>query len=278
MAVPKKLSIVFIVFYLATIIYLFLFLTVPVVQDAIIQSRRNIALLTEGTNYFLAILISFLICLIGNASVGFPVPYPFILFSFSNSIYSNYVSQGLVIGEILLNGYFWLEILGITLAGGLGSALGELVSLLIGKGAKKIAKKTTANETLRNVQGFGRIILEYPKTMYLYIFIAAALPIPDDPLWIALGMSEKRINFHKCLIFAWMGKNLTTLFYALLPILILFGVNATGVEIGDTSSVITEAVLLLVTITLMYFIMTFDWLKLLEKRKERKLKKEGAEN
>jgi len=277
MAVPRKLSIVFIVFYLATIIYLFLFLTVPVVQDAIIQTRNNIYLLTEGTNYILAIVISFFICLIGNASVGFPVPYPFILFSFSNSIYSNYsLSQGLVIGEILLNGYFWLEILGIALAGGLGSALGELVSLLIGRGAKKIAKKTTANETLKNVQGFGRIISEYPKTMYLYIFIAAALPIPDDPLWIALGMSEKHINFRKCLISAWMGKNFTTLFYTLLPILILFGVNASGVEIGDTSSVITEGVLLLVTITLMYFIMTFDWVKLLEKRQERKLKTEKA--
>lgn len=266
MVVSKKLSFVFIFFYLATILYLLLFLTVPAIQEAIIQSRRNIAQLTEGSNYILALLISFFICLIGNASVGFPIPYPFILFSFSNSIYSNYVEVlGLTIGEILTNGYFWLEILGIALAGGLGSALGELVSFLIGKGAKKIAKKNTS-ETLKNVQGFGKIILEYPKTMYFYIFIAAALPIPDDPLWIALGMSEKRINFHKCLISAWMGKNFTTLFYALLPILVLFGVNATGIEIGDLSSVIIEVVLLLVTITLMYFIMTFNWNKLLEKK------------
>ncbi|MFW9771025.1 MAG: hypothetical protein ACFFFB_01085 [Candidatus Heimdallarchaeota archaeon] len=271
MLVSKKLTIVFIIFYLATIIYLLLFLTVPVIQEAIIQSRRNIYLITEGSNYILALLISFFICLIGNASVGFPIPYPFILLSFSNSIYSNFETLGLTIGGILTNGYFWLEILGIAIVGGLGSALGELVSLLIGKGAKKIAKKSTS-KTLKNVQGFGKIILEHPKTMYLYIFIAAALPIPDDPLWIALGMSEKRINFHKCLISAWMGKNITTLFYAFLPILVLFGVNATGIEIGDLSSAIIEVVLLLITLTLMYFIMTFDWTKLLEKNKERKLK------
>ena len=270
MGVPKKLSIVFTIFYLAIILYLFLFLTVPAIQETIIQSRKNIAVLTEGTNYSLALVISFFICLIGNASVGFPIPYPFILFSLSNSIYTNYLNQGLVLGEILVNGYFWLAIMGITLAGGLGSALGELTSLLIGKGAKKISK----SETLKNVQGFGKIVLEHPKSMYLYIFIAAALPIPDDPLWISLGMSERKINFPKCLIWAWAGKNFTTLFYVLLPILIIFGVNVTGVSLGDISSVITEALMLLVTITLMYFIMSFNWNKLIEKRQNKMREKQ----
>lgn len=274
MTVPKKVTTVFIFFYLAIILYLVLFLTIPAIENVVYQARRNIAILTEGTNYFLAIIISFFICIIGNASVGFPVPYPFILFSFSNSIYTNYLNQGLIMGEILLNGYFWLQILGITLAGGLGSALGELVSLLIGKGAKKVA----ANNTLENIQGFGKIVVEHPKSMYLYIFIAAALPIPDDPLWIALGMSEKPINFRKCLIWAWLGKNITTLFYALLPILILFGVNASGISLEDKVSVITEAIMLLVTITLMFFIMTFNWNKLIEKRQKRKAEKQLDSN
>ncbi len=268
MKVPKKLSIVFIFFYLAIILYLVLFLTIPAIENLVYQARRNIANLTEGTSYFLAIIISFFICLIGNASVGFPIPYPFILFSFSNSIYSNYIYQGLTMGEILLNGYFWLQILGITLAGGLGSALGELVSFLIGKGAKKVA----ANKTLENVQGFGKIVVEHPKSMYLYIFIAAALPIPDDPLWIALGMSEKPINFRKCLIWAWLGKNITTLFYAFLPILALIPI------LEDKVSVITEAIMLLVTITLMFFIMTFNWNKLIEKRQKRKAEKQLNSN
>lgn len=263
MAIPKKLSIVFIFFYLAIILYLVLFLTVPAIENAVYQARSNIAILTEGANYVLAIIISFFICLIGNASVGFPVPFPFILFSLSNSIYTNYLNP-------LLNGYFWLQILGITLAGGLGSALGELVSLLIGKGAKKVA----ANNTLENVQGFGKLVVEHPKSMYLYIFIAAALPIPDDPLWIALGMSEKPINFRKCLMWAWLGKNITTLFYALLPILI----RALTPNIEDKISVITEALMLLVTITLMFFIMTFNWNKLIEKRQKRKAEKQLDSN
>ena len=277
MAVSKKLTIVFTFFYLAVILYLILFLTVPSIRIAIIESRANIAEITGGSNYVFIVIISFLICLVGNASVGFPVPYPFVLFSFSNARYSNFVGQGLVLNEILMNGSFWLEILGIALSGGLGSALGESVSLLVGKGVKKVAKKTSG-DTLGNVQGFGRLVLDHPKSMYLSIFIAAALPIPDDPLWIALGMSEKKINFTKCLLWAWLGKNLTTLFYVLLPILIIFGFNASGIQIGATSSVITEAVMLLATLSIMFFIMSFNWNKFIDKRQKRKLEKQNPTN
>ena len=84
MAISNKLVVVFTFFYLGVILYLILFLTVPDIQNAIIQFRHEITALTEGSNYLLALFISFFICLIGNASVGFPIPYPFILFSFFN--------------------------------------------------------------------------------------------------------------------------------------------------------------------------------------------------
>lgn len=142
MAISKKLTIVFTFFYLGVIIYLILFLTVPAFQNVIIQSRQDIADLTEGSNYFIALLIAFFICLLGNASVGFPIPYPFILFSFSNSIFIRYSSIGLNLGQVLLNGPFWLEILVLAVVGGLGSALGELVGYLIGIGAKKVVSKS----------------------------------------------------------------------------------------------------------------------------------------
>ena len=172
--------------------------------------------------------------------------------------------------EVLLNGPFWLELLGIAVVGGLGSALGELVGFLIGIGAKKVAKREST-QTLKNVKGFGRLVLEHPKSMYLYIFVAAALPIPDDPLWIALGMSDKKINFSKCLIWGWLGKNITTFFYVILPLFLILGYTATGIDINDISSVITEAVMLLITISLMFFILSFNWDKFLDKRQEKKL-------
>lgn len=270
MAISNKLTVVFTFFYLGVMIYLILFLTVPAFQNVIIQSRQSITGLTEGSNYFFALLIAFFICLLGNASVGFPIPYPFVIFSISNSIFTRYSNLGLNLGEILLNGPFWLEVLGIAIVGGLGSALGELVGYLIGIGAKKVVSKSESR-TLNNVQGFGRLVLDHPKSMHLYIFIAAALPIPDDPLWIALGMSDKKINFPICILWAWLGKNVTTIFYVIFPILISLGFGATGIEIDDISSVITEALMLIITLAIMQFILSFNWEKYLKNRIEKKL-------
>jgi hypothetical protein len=268
MAIDRKLTVVFMVFYLAVIIYLLLFLTFPEVQESIMQSRRDIANLTEGRNYFWALLISFIVCFIGSASIGFPVPFPFVLFSLSNSIYLRYTNNGLILSEILMSGPFWLEISGIAIAGGLGAALGEITSFLLGRGAKIIVEKTEKeSKVLQNIEGFGRLILEHPNQMYLYVFIAAALPIPDDPLWIALGMSEKKFNLSKLIIAGWAGKTVTTFIYVLLPILIILGFSASGIEVNDISTVITEALMLLVTLTIMFFILGFNWNKFLEDKR-----------
>jgi len=270
MAISNKLTLVFTLFYVGVIIYLILFLMVPAVQNIIIQSRQNIAGLTEGSNYFIALLIAFFICLIGNASVGFPIPYPFIIFSFSNSIFIRYSNLGLNLGQILLNGPFWLEILVLAVIGGLGSALGELVGYLIGIGAKKVVSKSPS-KTLNNVQGFGKLVLDHPKSMHLFIFLAAALPIPDDPLWIALGMSDKKINFPICILWAWLGKNVTMVFYVIFPIMLSLGFGATGFQVDDKSSVVTEALMLMLTLAIMQFILSFNWEKYITNRREKKL-------
>jgi len=239
------------------------------------QSRQDIAGATEGNNYLMAILISIGICMIGNASIGFPIPFPFVLFSFSNSIYRGYLLQGLVMEEIFMLPGFWLGLLGIAIAGGFGSALGEFTSYLFGKGARIVAEKTESeSKTLANVEGFGKLVLEHPNRMYFYVFVAAALPIPDDPLWIALGMSEEKFSFSKCLFFGWLGKNITTIFYVMLPIFIFIGFSSTGMTVDDTSSIITEAVMLMATLGIMFFILAFDWNKYIENRKLKKAAKE----
>ena len=269
MAVSSKLTFVFTFFYVAVIIYLLLFLTIPEFQVAILQSREQIAYLTQGENYFITLLISILICFIGNASIGFPIPYPFVLFSFSQSIFTKYILLGIPTEMILVNGSFWLELSGIIITGGLGSILGELVSVIVGFGAKKVAEKTDS-QAFQNVKGFGRIVLDHPKSTYLLIFLAAALPIPDDPIWIALGMSDKKVNYLKCVLWGWLGKNFTTLFYVTLPIFIILGYRASGIEINDITSVITESIMLLVTLTIMFFILSFNWDKFIDQRQSKK--------
>lgn len=273
MAVPKKLTIVFTFFYLVVIAYILLFLYVPQFQSIIITSRQNLTVITQGSNYFWALLISFGVCFLGSASIGFPIPFPFVLFSLSNSVFLKYYNSGLELTQILQTGPFWLEILGLALVGGLGSAFGESTGYIVGYGAKKIADERES-ELLNNVNGFGKLILENEKRTPLYIFLFALTPLPDDILFLPLGMIK--YPFWKCIIPGWLGKNFTTMFYCCWPIFVALGFMAQGIQSNDNSSIITEALLLLVTITIMFFIMAFDWTKYIEKRSQKKLNKKSA--
>lgn len=269
MAISRNLIILFMLFYIGVIIYLMLFFFVPDLQIAIIKGRRDIANLTEGPYYLWALIIAFIICLIGSASIGFPVPFPFVLFSLSNSVYIRYRNAGLTFNEILVSVPFWLEISGIALAGGLGSILGEYTSYLIGTGAKKIAEKRKSY-MLENMKGFGKLVLENPKRTSWYIFVAAATPIPDD--FLIAGLSMINYPYWKCILPGWLGKNVTTFFYCILPILISLGIITFGAETDDVSSIVTEAIMLLVTLSIMFLIFTFDWNKYIENRKIKKEK------
>ena len=102
MGIGRNLTIVFTFFYVAVVIYLLLFFLVPDFQNAIIKGRQDIANLTEGPNYIWALILAFVICLIGSASIGFPVPFPFVLFSLSNSIYLKFRNNGLIMEEKIL--------------------------------------------------------------------------------------------------------------------------------------------------------------------------------
>ncbi len=270
MGFEKKLSIVFLFFYFAVIGYLMLFFFVPAFHDSIIESRHNLAGITEGTNYYWALLISLIICFLGSASIGFPIPFPFVLFSLSNSVYMKYLNKGMELNQILSSGPFWLEIVGLAVAGGLGCALGEFTGYAVGYGTKKYTDQAHS-DLLKNIDGFGKLILENRKRVPLYIFIFALTPLPDDLLFLPLGMMK--YPFWKCILPGWAGKNFTTMFYCSWPILIASGLSLGGIETNDVSSIITEALMLLVTITVMFFIMAFDWNKFETKRQQKKAAK-----
>ena len=174
------------------------------------------------------------------------------------------MNQGLILPEILITSYFWLEIMGIAIAGGLGCVLGEITGYAVGYGAKKIVEGTES-DLLKNINGFGRIILNNQKRAPLYVFLFALTPLPDDILYLPLGMLK--YPFWKCIIPGWLGKTFTTIFYCIWPILIALGLMATGIAPNDLSNIISEALLLLVTITIMFFIMAFDWNKYTEDKK-----------
>ncbi len=273
MAISKNLTTVFIIFYFSVISYIFLFLFIPDFQDFIINSRQNLTIITQGANYFWALMISLGICFLGSASIGFPIPFPFVLFSLSDSVYRNFSNLGLEMTQILQSVPFWFQIIGLTVFGGLGSALGELTGYGVGYGTKRLVDHRDS-DLLNNVNGFGKLILKNEKRTPFYIFLFALTPLPDDILFLPLGMIK--YPFWKCIIPGWLGKNVTTLFYCCWPILVSIGLVTQGIQSNDNSSVITEAILLLVTITVMFFIMSFDWTKFLEKRSQKKLEKSKA--
>jgi membrane protein YqaA with SNARE-associated domain len=267
MAISKKLTIVFMTFYLLVILYLLFLFYVPPFREFVISTSHNLSYITEGSNYFWALVISLGVCFFGSASLLFPIPFPFVLFSLSNSVLLKYANYGLAVEQVLVSGFFWLEIIGLALAGGLGSVLGEFTGYAMGYGAKKVVEGKNLN-ILDNINSFGNLILQNRKRTPLYVFLFALTPLPDDILFLPLGMIK--YPYWKCIIPGWLGKNVTTLFYCSVPIFIALGLLATGIQTDDLSNIITEAILLLVTITIMFFIMSFNWNKLLEKRREKR--------
>jgi len=188
------------------------------------------------------------------------------LFGISLSILQNYNDIYGSIQQSVQIAPFWFQILGIAIIGGLGCAIGELSGYIVGYGAKKLANETHS-DLLENVDGFGKLVLNNEKRTPLYIFIFALTPLPDDILFLPLGMIK--YPAWKCILPGWLGKSFTTLAYCVWPILFQLGFIGAYSE-NDLSSLITEAILLIVTITVMFFIMSFDWNKLLENRKKQK--------
>jgi hypothetical protein len=267
MAITKTLIYVFIAFYIGVLIYLLAFFQIPEFKNFIIAARGLYVNLTEGGNYIWALFIVFIVCLIGSASIGFPIPYPFILFTLSNSVLRKYGNMGLMLEEILVNGGFWIEIFGFIIIGGLGSAIGELSGYAVGFSTKKLWEDSNS-EALKNFNAFGKLILENEKRAPFYIFIFALTPLPDDILFLPLGMLK--YPWYKAIIPGWLGKSVITLFYCVWPILLQVGLLEIGLELNAELDIITEGISLLLTISVMFFIFSFNWDRFLMKRRESK--------
>ncbi len=64
----------------------------------------------------------------------------------------------------------------------IGAALGKIVVYYIGKGASRVV----SDETKKKLRNFAKII---EKGLFITIFLFAALPLPDDVIYIPVGMS-----------------------------------------------------------------------------------------
>jgi membrane protein DedA with SNARE-associated domain len=179
--------------------------------------------------YFGVFVLSF----IGTASIIIPIPYTLIIFQLSMSRQLN--STLLII------------------AGGLGSAFGELTGYALGY----FGRRVVSEERQRKMTYLVRVFDRYGP---LAIFVFALTPLPDDLLFIPLGMMKYKL--YKVFIPSLVGKLL------MMFILVNSGNIAGNIlvsllgEGGTMWGMIITTILLVIVIIALYRI---DWEKVLRK-------------
>jgi membrane protein YqaA with SNARE-associated domain len=180
----------------------------------------------------------FLVSLLGSASIFFPIPYTVVLFTVGSLEKFN---------PIL-----------IAFASGLGSAVGEFSGYLLGLGGRKVISE----KGKRNVEFLLKIFGRYGA---LAIFMFALTPLPDDLLFIPLGVM--RYGFIRAFIPAFLGKlcmSLIIVYSARFTIGIICQIF--GIE-SDWALAIISMVIALILLTLIFILMfKVDWEKTFEKR------------
>jgi len=177
----------------------------------------------------------FLIGLIGASSIFFPIPYTVVIFA--------------------LGGMF--EPVWIAVAAGIGSAVGEFSGYLLGFGGRRVIGekyKKKMEFLMKLFDRFGPIV----------IFVFALTPLPDDLLFIPLGVI--RYSLVRALIPALVGKicmNFIVAYSGRFSVEIIRDIF--GVE-SDWISGLIGMVLALVLLIIVFVVMfKVDWEKRFEK-------------
>ena len=186
----------------------------------------------------------FLISLLGATSIFVPIPSTVVIF----------ILGGLQVG----NPPTWaFDPLLIAVFAGAGAAIGEFSGYLIGLGGRKVIGnryKKKMDILLKLFKRFGPIV----------IFVFALTPLPDDLLFIPLGVM--RYSLPVAFISALLGKFLSNLIIAyagrlsLQLIIDIFGVEGEGMSL--LIGTIIAVVLLVVVFVIMFKV---DWEKRVEK-------------
>jgi len=184
----------------------------------------------------------FLISLFGALSIIFPIPYTVIIFTLG----------GLKAGESWVFEPFW-----IAVAAGIGSTIGEFSGYLIGFGGRK-----AISERYKKKMDF--LVKVFNKFGSIAIFLFALTPLPDDLLFIPLGVM--RYSIIRIFLPALIGKFLMNLIVAYSG---RFSVNVIrdifGVE-SDWISALIGMILAIVLLIIVFIIMfKVDWEKHFEK-------------
>ena len=174
----------------------------------------------------------FFVSFIGSLSILFPIPYTII---------------------ILNLGFSGMDPLILTVAGGLGSAIGELSGYALGYYGGKLI----SSERRRKMSFFLKIFNKYGA---IAVFLFALTPLPDDLLFIPLGVLH--YSFIKIFIPSLAGKLLMCFLLAYFGK--LFKDIATLV-FGEESSWIGMIITTILLFIVLFILLKIDWEKVFKK-------------
>ena len=172
----------------------------------------------------------FLISLVGALSIIFPIPYTLVIY---------------LLGSVL-------DPLLVAVSGGLGSALGEFSGYALGYYGRAVLSE----ERRRKMDYMMKVFHHYG---FAAIFFFALTPLPDDLLFIPLGIM--RYRFVKAFIPALLGKMLMCFILAYSGHFFVGVIEVVFGEGGWLGVVITSAFLIIVIVA----ILKIDWEKVFEK-------------
>jgi membrane protein YqaA with SNARE-associated domain len=175
----------------------------------------------------------FLISLLGAMSIFIPIPYTVVIF--------------------ILGGLPSFDPLLIAVAAGFGAAIGEFSGYLIGVGGSKVI----SGRYKKRMDFLTKLFKKYGP---IAIFIFALTPLPDDLLFIPLGVM--RYSLLRAFIPAVLGKFFSNLIIAysgrlsLEIVSILFGVE------GEGTSLLAGTIIGIALLVIVFIVMfKLDWEK-----------------
>jgi membrane protein DedA with SNARE-associated domain len=182
----------------------------------------------------------FLISLVGNLTVFFPIPYLLAIFTIAIEMTK-------------------IDIFSLALVGALGAAIGKFLSYGIGFGGR-----LTLGEKYK--RRFDALRLALGGSPFIAAFVFAATPLPDDMVFIPLGMIE--YSPIKTFIACAAGKFILTLTIVWSA---RFSRRTIAWFIGPDNPMFWVASIIVVII-LSLIMMLIDWEKIISKRTLEKLR------
>ena len=194
----------------------------------------NISSKEPFQNLYLGLLITFLVCLIGNL-LPVPTPYTFVVCFGAQPFLELNIFIPIFVG----------------LVASLGCLVGEMGGYAVGRGAAEIISE----ERTQNLKGIQLYLVEHPRVAPFLIYLFGVSPLNDDFLTIPLGLLK--YSFKKTVFYCWFGK---------LSLMLIFAYNIFGIcsLLGGESWIVSILSLYLLVI-LIYAMIRVNIVELLKK-------------